>query len=79
MGSATFAALVFFITATVSLSAILLQRSARVETSPLWPEERRTIDLFQRVAPSVVHVTPEGVVHSPFSTPAFSFNFRPSL
>jgi len=61
MGSANFAALVFFITATVSLSVILLQRSGSEETSRLWPEERRTIELFKRVAPSVVHVTPAGV------------------
>ena len=69
MGSATFAAMVFFITATLSLSVILLQRSRSDETTKLWPEERRTIELFQRVAPSVVHVTPEGREHSPLPSP----------
>lgn len=69
MGSATFAALVFFITATVSLSVIQLKRSASDESSLLWPEERRTIEIFQRVAPSVVHVTSEGVEQSPLPKP----------
>jgi len=68
MGSATFAALVFFITATLSLSVIMLQRSRSHDNSPLWLEERRTIEIFQRVAPSVVHVTTLGVDQSPLPT-----------
>ncbi|HEV3257893.1 MAG TPA: trypsin-like peptidase domain-containing protein [Gemmataceae bacterium] len=42
-------------------------REVSNRTGPLWPDEEKTIDLFRKVSPSVVHVTNVAEVGSGFS------------